>query len=165
MQEQMEQIDVEAIMQDIRKKIEEKGYRKSDLHFADITGPGEACPENFTAETFSSMVDFMNARSQVNCDGVLQGNKIAVLIKKVIRKIIRFYIWPIVNDQNFFNSCATSAMTQLRLKLEEEQIRNEELTSRLEELEKRLEQMEGNRPGQLQENQTGQREEERGGRR
>ncbi len=153
MQEQMEQIDVETIMQDIRKKINERGYQRSELQFADIV---DAAVENdavgcFVAENFSSMVDLMNARSQVNCDGILQGNKIAVFVKRVIRKIIRFYIWPIVNDQNFFNSCAASAMTQLREKLKKEKEHNEELTARLDELEERLRQMEEKQSGQLEE--------------
>ena len=72
----------------------------------------------------------------MQCWKMLRGNKIAVLFKKIIRKLVKFYIEPIVREQNQFNFYTTSAMAQLYAKLEKEQaVELELLQKRVEELE------------------------------
>ena len=43
MAEQMEQINVEEIMQDIRTQIAERGYTKNELKFADVAAKTTRC--------------------------------------------------------------------------------------------------------------------------
>ena len=43
MAEQMEQINVEEIMQDIRTQIAERGYTKNELKFADVAARQVKC--------------------------------------------------------------------------------------------------------------------------
>lgn len=41
-------------------------------------------------------------------------NKLKVFIKKSVRKMIKFYIEPIINEQNDFNASAETALTSMR---------------------------------------------------
>ncbi len=136
----METVNTEEIMQEIRAQIEQRGYKKSDLRFADVTidttDNMEDIDEYFELQNFGLTVDKMNSRRTVQCWKMLRGNKIAVLFKKIIRKLVKFYIEPIVREQNQFNFYTTSAMAQLYAKLEKEQaVELELLQKRVEELE------------------------------
>ncbi len=137
---QMETVNTEEIMQEIRAQIERRGYKRSDLRFADVTidttDNMEDIDEYFELQNFGLTVDKMNSRRTVQCWKMLRGNKIAVLFKKIIRKLVKFYIEPIVREQNQFNFYTTSAMAQLYAKLEKEQaVELELLQKRVEELE------------------------------
>lgn len=149
MAEQMESINVEEIMQDIRTQIAQRGYKKSELRFADVTVGAmdnmEDIDEYFELQNFGLTVDKMNSRRTVQCWRMLRGNRLAVLVKKVIRKLTKFYIEPIVKEQNQFNFYTTSAMAQLYDKIEKEQaIELEQMQKRIEELEKRCKALEKN---------------------
>lgn len=137
---QMETINVEDIMQEIRAQIEHRGYKKSDLRFADVTietvDNMEDIDEYFELQNFGLTVDKMNSKRTVQCWRMLCGNKFVVLMRKIIRKLIKFYVEPIVKEQNQFNFYTTSAMAQLYAKLEKEQAMELELLqNRIEELE------------------------------
>ena len=87
-------------------------------------------------------------------DRPIYGNRIAVFIKRLIRKLIRFYIRPTVEQQNEFNVSMSRAMStvgkyaielhsealldrmnELEAKLKQVNEENEELRRRLEKLE------------------------------
>ena len=120
MAEQMEQINVEEIMQDIRTQIAERGYTKNELKFADVAAKtGEMSDEiddYFELDHFGLTVERMNSTRKVQCWRLIGGNRLAVFFKKVIRKLIKFYVEPIIDEQNQFNFYTTSAMTQLYAK-------------------------------------------------
>lgn len=42
------------------------------------------------------------------------GNKLKVFLKKSVRKITKFYIEPLINEQNDFNASAETALTSMR---------------------------------------------------
>lgn len=99
----MEQINIEKIMEEIRQEIQEKGYTNDMLSFDDITDFDE---ENKTLEDY---FDILNSTWNVQAYRELPGgnglvSKIIVFIKKVLRKLIKFYIEPIVADQDEFNA-------------------------------------------------------------
>lgn len=147
MAEQMESINVEEIMQDIKTQIAERGYTKNELRFADVTADVtdrmEEIDEYFELQNFGLTVEKMNSRRTIQCWRMLGGNKLAVLVKKVIRKLIKFYVEPIVKDQNQFNFYTTSAMAQLYAKLEDEQaVKLDEMQKRIDELEKKCKALE-----------------------
>jgi hypothetical protein len=147
MAEQMEQIDVEEIMQEIRTQIKERGYTKNDLRFADVNPNSvtylEEIDEYFELTNFGQTVEKMNGSRKVQCWRPLAGNKIAVFIKKIIRKLTKFYVEPIIRDQNQFNFYTTSAMSQLYAKIEDEQaVKMEEMQRQIETLEQRIRQLE-----------------------
>ena len=77
--------------------------RKSDSRFADVTidttDNMEDIDEYFELQNFGLTVDKMNSRRTVERLKTLRGNKIAVLFKKIIRKLVKFYIEPIVRNR------------------------------------------------------------------
>lgn len=79
MAEQMEQINVEEIMQDIRTQIAERGYTKNELKFADVAAKaGEISDEiddYFELDHFGLTVERMNSTRKVQCWRLIGGNR------------------------------------------------------------------------------------------
>lgn len=141
MPENMEQINTEEIMKEIKAQIKERGYSRSELKFADVVKKGESAlgeiPDYFEIQNFDLTVEQMDVRKEVQCWRPLYGNALTVFVKKFIRKLVKFYVEPIIKSQNEFNFYTTSAMAQLRAKYEEEQdMKLLEMQERIDELEK-----------------------------
>lgn len=140
----MEQINTEKIMAEIKAEIARRGYTDKILSFDDIgeftdAVSSDGSDRSYNFNVLTDQVNNMNAQYNVleyriypNA-GVL--NKIKGIIKKVIRKPIRFYINPIVTDQNEFNASAVRAMNQVRFYIAE----NEDLKSQIEKLTEEVE--------------------------
>ncbi len=98
-------IHIEEIMQNIRKEIKEKGLSSDMLSFEDVPyqKPDAAVNGAGSEEVKNSLV-YLNGHYNVQPYKPLGGNPLFVLIKKVLRKLMKFYIEPIVNDQNNFNA-------------------------------------------------------------
>lgn len=140
MSEQLEKIDVEEIMRSIRDDIEKRGYTKKELRFADIRTENEegiqCLDEYFELDNFRNTIVQMDGKRNVQCWRPLGGNKIKVAIKKIIRKLVKFYVEPIVEEQNQFNFYTVSAMAQIYSKIEEEQnMKIEQMEERIKKLE------------------------------
>lgn len=115
------EVNIEKIMDDIRNEIKEKGYTADMLSFNDVSGVVSEPAELDE----SSLVASLNAANSICCvpfDPPLTGNPILKFIKKVIRKLIRFYIRPTVEQQNEFNAQivrAANTMATYTLELSE----------------------------------------------
>ena len=98
-------IHIEEIMQNIRKEIKEKGLSSDMLSFEDVPyqKPDAAVNGAGSEEVKNSLV-YLNGHYNVQPYKPLGGNPLFVFIKKVLRKLMKFYIEPIVNDQNNFNA-------------------------------------------------------------
>ena len=135
-------VDVEKIMQEIRDEIKQKGLDKELLSFEPVRSKNiSETYDCFDYEGFLDNVDKINRTCLLQPNKPITGNPIAVLVKKTIRKLTRFYIAPIVCDQSEFNVSVTRATNAIRYYIDEcrkdkEQI--EELLSRVEALEKQL---------------------------
>lgn len=70
---------------------------------------GSAVPEN-PDDAISEMRSYCYIHSYRQ----IHGKKIKVFLKKAVRKIIKFYTEPIVDEQNDFNASAEAAVTSLR---------------------------------------------------
>ena len=146
------EVNIEKIMDDIRAEIKEKGYTSDVLSFTDVTGKSTSRGETLTDCELMDTVETADSLALVPCDRPITGNPIAVFIKKIIRKFIRFYVCPTVDQQNEFNACVVTAteatskrtveltkkVTELEQKLETAAKENEELRQRLDRLEKAL---------------------------
>jgi len=98
-------IDVESILCKIRKNIKDKKKYKDKLSFEDNF-------DNIFLSLIPKDTDFMDIEQQldilrnswdINPNKLLNGNRLVVFIKRIIRKLTRFLILPIVNEQNAFN--------------------------------------------------------------
>lgn len=98
-------VNIEEIMQGIRQEIKDKGLTPDMLSFEDVPYRKPDAPVNGagTEEVQESLI-YLNAHYNVQPYKPLGGNALVVFIKKVLRKLMKFYIEPIVNDQNQFNA-------------------------------------------------------------
>ncbi len=101
-------VNIEAIMQEIREEIKAKGYTYDMLSFKDVSAP--LCSDNeseaVSFEGAEKNLAYMDNVSHVAGYRPLDGNKLVVFIKRIIRKFTKFYVEPVVASQNEFNSAA-----------------------------------------------------------
>ena len=135
----MDNINIEQIMADIKREIKEKGLTPDMLSFEDI-------PYKKTAQGGSpaEAVDYVTSHYYVQPYQEFTGNPVKVFFKKVLRKVMRFYVDPIVMEQNDFNAntaIAIKAISEdkskdMNSRVETLEIVNKELSKRLEKLER-----------------------------
>lgn len=110
-------INIEEIMAQIKREIKEKNLSSDMLSFEDV--PYKK-PVQISRSGNASLSDadetlaFMNAHYYVQPYKPITGNPIKVFIKKVIRKLTKFYVEPVVFEQNEFNANTVSVLNTLR---------------------------------------------------
>lgn len=139
---EMQEINIEEIMQQIRAEIKEKGYTNDMLSFNDIVADSvEMNVDKFDKvllnEEIYSLNSFWNVQTEhalVSAGGLK--TKLSVFIKKVIRKLIRFYIIPIVSEQNTFNANVVRTMNLVNCYITENERLSETVIINQEHIEK-----------------------------
>lgn len=106
-------INIEDIMSDIKAEIKEKGYTADMLSFEDVTKMSVISVDRFDQGAFSSVVSYMNSSYSVPITRPLLGNPIIVFIKRVLRKLTRFTLRPIVEHQSEYNCYSAKAFTMM----------------------------------------------------
>jgi hypothetical protein len=108
-------INIEEIMSQIKREIKEKNLTADMLSFEDV--PYEK-PTDMSSgsslEDCDSALTYLNTHYYIQPYKELQGNPLKVFFKKVIRKLTKFYVEPVVFDQNDFNANTTKALNSLR---------------------------------------------------
>ena len=138
-------INIEEIMADIKREIKEKGLTGDMLSFEDV--PYKKTPQ--AGGSVKEALDFLNSNYNVQPYKELKGNPLKVVFKKIIRKLMKFYIEPTVNDQNNVNSSIVSVLNGLAdnspekalNKAETIELAQKELLMRIEKLEKENEEL------------------------
>ena len=136
------EINIEEIMSEIRENIKERGYDKEPLSFEEVavSKPVLQGESEYDAEEFNREIEYLNYNwsntYQVPISG---GNPIGVFIKKVIRKLTRFIVFPIVNFQNAYNASNVRCLKQIKEYMAE----MEEYKVRIAKLEKEIEELKG----------------------
>ncbi len=138
-------INIEEIMADIKREIKEKGLTGDMLSFEDV--PYKKTPQ--AGGSVKEALDFLNSNYNVQPYKELKGNPLKVVFKKIIRKLIKFYIEPTVNDQNNVNSSIVTVLNGLAdnspekalNKAETIELAQKELLIRIEKLEKENEEL------------------------
>lgn len=116
----IDNINVEEIMAKIRQNIKDKGYVEEEkINNFDFT------PKINEEDNFRYDLDTLNRVWNVNLEReILSRNKLFSFVKKVIRKLTRWYIVPMLQDQITFNSYAVRTINNLNKQLDK---KNEEL--------------------------------------
>lgn len=101
-------VNIEEIMQEIRQEIKDRHLTPDMLSFEDVPfqKPAETGAEGWDSEQTRSALLYVNGQYAVQPYKELHGNPLFVFLKKVIRKLTKFYIEPIVSEQNAFNANA-----------------------------------------------------------
>lgn len=154
MSEAIKKVDVEAIMEEIRKNIEARGYQKTDLRFADIEigqkDGLELLGTSFKIDNLSQSIVQMDESKNVQCWRPLEGNPVEIFIKKVFRKCMKFYIEPIVADQNRYNHFTVNALAQVFSKIAEDRdSRIKELEVQVDLLSRKFDQLDAEKKGDI----------------
>lgn len=117
----MEKINVEEIMEEIRRDIREKGYREENFDFTKVVSEGNLVEseKHFQMDELqiqlNNMVSFCNNPIYFP----LQGNPIKVFIQRVIRRGVLFVIFSAFQFQNRFNASIMSFSRQVELFIRE----------------------------------------------
>ena len=117
-------INIEEIMAEIKQKIKEQGLTADMLSFEDVP-----YKKNAQSGSASEALDYISTHYYIQPYKELQGNGIKVFFKKVLRKLMKFYVEPVVFEQNDFNANAVTAMKS------PSESKSDDLSSRVETLE------------------------------
>ena len=127
----IDNINVEEIMAKIRQNIKDKGYVEEEkINNFDFT------PKINEEDNFRYDLDTLNRVWNVNLEReILSRNKLFSFVKKVIRKLTRWYIVPMLQDQITFNSYDVRTINNLNKQLDK---KNEELKKLLNDKEEKI---------------------------
>ena len=123
--DKMSELNVEKIMEEIRKEIKEKGYTNDILSFSDVTSENaEVKAETFDYVRFNEELFNLNAIWNVSPNQPIERKRglkgiCVTIFKKFIRKCIRFYLSPIVLQQDSFNATTVRMLNMMNLFVEE----------------------------------------------
>lgn len=144
----MSEINIEEIMEQIRKESNEKGLDHEILSFESFLNenmcsfPGlDLDCEQFDLMMFLANLNDMNTRYLFDLNRPFEGNFISRTVKRIIRKMTRFYVQPLVIDQMYFNTYTVQTINSIRgfiLQYEKEKILVNGLNSRINELEEKI---------------------------
>lgn len=134
-----EKINIEEIMAEIKQSIKDQGLTADMLSFEDVP-----YRKNAQSSSASEALDYVSTHYYIQPYKELQGNPVKVFIKKVIRKLTKFYVEPVVFEQNDFNANAVTVMKSLTEsgsadlggRVETLELANKELLIRLDKLER-----------------------------
>ena len=115
-------VNVESIMNEIRKKIKEEDLDARKLSFEDIPPKSEDLGSDisdYSKDNLISSCTYMNHHFEVSVWHQLYFSRpivgsVITFGLKVMRRLTRFFIQPIVEDQNHFNMHVTRSMNQIR---------------------------------------------------
>lgn len=101
-------------MQGIREEIKSKGLTQDMLSFEEIpVSPVTHQPESVGNAELNESLHYINTRYTIQPYKELAGNPVAVFFKKIMRKLTKFYVEPIVNEQNALNFHVTRSLNEL----------------------------------------------------
>ena len=115
----MNEINVEEIMKELKKKAAEQKIEREEQEFDKLISDG-ICEdlsyiEKFDREDFIFELTEVNRYFWVNPDIAIEQNGfLKKNLKKVIKKLVQFFSYPLVEKQNEFNQAATRAFNQIR---------------------------------------------------
>ena len=133
-------VDVRKIMEEIRSRIKERGIQEVDfpdtLSLANEIGE---LPENPTMEDDRLLV---NTTWDVMAERPITSHRrflgpILVFGKKVVRKLLRWYVNPFVDQQRNFNAAMVRLMNSTQTQLDEKKERISELEQTVQDLEEK----------------------------
>lgn len=108
---------IEDIMQQIKAEIKEKNLTSDMLSFEDVPyRKAEDMNNSDGAESddMSATAAYLNSHYYIQPYKELNGNPIIVFVKKIIRKLAKFYVEPITFEQNEFNANVVRLLNALK---------------------------------------------------
>ena len=134
-------------MQEIRAEIRAKGYEDNEIPFSDIACLVGGTEVPFDLKDYLDDISMMDESRTVlayrDISSTRKGvGKLITFIKKVIRKMVCFYVEPLVDDQNRFNELTTRVVAQTVRRYNDDDARIEELEKKIYKCERRIRELE-----------------------
>lgn len=110
-------INIEDIMNEIRQKIKDQNLSSDMLSFEDVPYNKHSSANSaneLSLNNADTALAYLNAHSCIQPYKELHGNPLFVFIKKVIRKLTKFYVEPVVFEQNDFNANTVHVLNVLK---------------------------------------------------
>ncbi len=136
-------INIEEIMDEIRQNIKDRGYDKAPVSFEQIEIHSSVLKigTGYDSDEFMNELEFLDSNCTTSFHvSIAGGNPFSVFIKKVIRKMTRFIVAPLVDSQNAYNVSNVKCMNQISEFISE----MEQYKTRIEQLEKELKELKKN---------------------
>ena len=107
-------INTEEIMAEIQDRIRERGYTDLDLKFDDVSAGGYDKYEKpeYSHDELSNEIYYADSSKGVDYLQPMDGSGLKLAIKKVIRKLCKPAVAPMVESQNLFNGATARAETR-----------------------------------------------------
>ena len=134
-------------MQEIRAEIRAKGYADNEIPFSDIACLVGGTEVPFDLKDYLDDISMMDESRTVlayrDISSTRKGvGKLITFVKKVIRKMVCFYVEPLVDDQNRFNELTTKVVAQTVRRYNDDDARIEELEKKIYKCERRIRELE-----------------------
>jgi len=138
----MSNINIEEIMEEIRENIRNRDYDKEPLSFEEIemSEPASQNVNGYNPEEFQRELNYINRNWSIPLNvPIIASNPIAVAVKKIIRSLTRFIVFPLANFQNAYNVSLLRCMYHLKeytIEMEVYKKKIEKMEQEIEELKK-----------------------------
>ena len=148
MSDKIQTVDVEKIMEEIRKNIEARGVSEEVLGFNEVDSSTEirnGIPVDemiYDENDLNQYIQYARAAHNIPYYEPIQEGKLKVFVKRVMRKLMAFQMQPLRDRQNHFNYNSIQCIRQIAVhmaELEDALIQKEEI---IEELQTRIEVLE-----------------------
>lgn len=138
-------IDADMILAQVKKIVKKNNYECKKIHFADVQTKNNFASDmmsrTFDLEQFKiNLLKMGDDRNIVFFQNQITENKISarvkVFVKRILYRLMRFYVQPIAESQSRFNEECLQAIVQLYTMIEQEKQREiDSLKTRLDKLE------------------------------
>lgn len=108
-------VNVEKIMEEIRQKIRDEHLTSPVISFDDVPlATADSLLNNgYDSKVLQSCTEYVAARNRLDYNQPITGNPLKCFVKRLIRKLVQFYVVPIVVQQNALNSSYSTALMQI----------------------------------------------------
>lgn len=112
-------VDIQALLNQVRKDIKEKNLKEIPDEFSDVS------------------LDFLNDNWEIpEWTEINDKNPVARFVKKVVRKSTFFIVNPMVTKQNLFNKTVIGCINRMNCRIQMLQIQLKEAQEQIEQLKK-----------------------------
>ncbi len=117
----MEKIDVQEIMEGIRKEIADRGYTKEEISYAQALANMDAASLDrcYNPRALKMKYEYVRGHYNNPIYFELKGNPVKVLFQKVVRRLFLFVIYPAFHFQNVYNEAVADCIRQMKNYIEE----------------------------------------------
>lgn len=113
MENNRNEIDIKSIMSQIKQDIKDKGLSADMLSFEDIPFKKASDVYGTSLDSAEEAMCCLNSHYYVQPYKNLSGNPVKVFVRKVIRKLVKFYVEPVVFEQNNLNANTVKVLNYL----------------------------------------------------